>query len=150
MCAWIVWVWSLSPSNPLRPDHAPIVTVIQSEYLTHSTSPRNRSAKHPASGCFGIGGAVIGSALSKGWRSGPEAFRAGHFFSRRSRFFIKWPVLNASGPETWPKPETAHEKPLAPRVSEAWDAFRSTGPTGQRPLELERVRTKSSTELIVG
>ena len=43
-------------------------------------------SKHPASGCFGIGGVVIGSALSKGWRSGPEAFRAGHFFSRRSLF----------------------------------------------------------------
>ena len=72
----------MSPSNHPRPDHAPIVTVIQSEHLKYSTSPRNRSAKHPASGCFGIGGVVIGSALSKGWRSGPEASRTGHFFSR--------------------------------------------------------------------
>ena len=47
-------------------------------------------------GCFGISGVVIGSALSKGWRCGPEAFRAGHFLR--------------------PKPETVHEKSLAPRV----------------------------------
>ena len=56
-----------------------IVIVIQSEHLKHSISPRNQSAKHPDSGCFGISGVVIGSVLSKGWRSGPEAFRAGHF-----------------------------------------------------------------------
>ena len=61
----------------------------------HSTSPRNQSAKHPDCRGFDISGLVIGSALSKGWRSGPEAFRAGHFLI---------------------KPETAHEKPLAPRV----------------------------------
>ena len=79
MCAWIVWIRSLSPSNHPRSDHAPIVIVIQSEHLKHSISPRNQSAKHPDSGCFGISGVVIGSALSKGWRSGPEAFRAGHF-----------------------------------------------------------------------
>ena len=51
--------------------------VIQSEHLKHSISPGNQSAEHPDSGCSGI--SVIGSALSKGWRSGPEAFRAGHF-----------------------------------------------------------------------
>ena len=79
MCAWIVWIRSLSPSNHPRSDHAPIVIVIQSEHLKHSISPRNQSAKHPDSGCFGMSGVVIGSALSKGWRSGPEAFRAGHF-----------------------------------------------------------------------
>ena len=96
-CAWIVWNRSLSPSNHPRPDHAPIVIVIQSERLKHSTSPRNQSAKHPDSGRLGISGVVIGSALSKGSRSGPEAFRAGHFEDS--------------------KPETTHEKPLAPRVS---------------------------------
>ena len=42
-------------------------------------SPRNQSAKHPDSGCFGVRRVVIGSVLSKGWRSRPEAFRAGHF-----------------------------------------------------------------------
>ena len=76
---WIVCIWSLSLSNHLRPDHAPIVTVIQSEHLKHSISQRNQSAKHLNSGCFGIS-RVDGSALSKGWRSGPEAFRAGLFF----------------------------------------------------------------------
>ena len=79
MCAWIVWIISLSPSNHPRSDHALIVIVIQSEHLKLSISPRNQSAKHPDSGCFGISEVVIGSALSKGWRSGPEAFRAGHF-----------------------------------------------------------------------
>ena len=65
-------------SNHPHRDHAPIVNIIQSERLKHSTSPRNQSAKHPHSGCFGISGKVIGSVLSKGWRSGPVAFRAGH------------------------------------------------------------------------
>ena len=84
--------------NQPRPDHAPIVIVIQSEHLKHSISPRNQSGKHPDSGCFGISCFAIGSALSKGlglWTKG---------FSRGSLF------------NTWPKPETAHEKPLAPRV----------------------------------
>ena len=94
-------------------------------------------------GCNWLG-AIKGMAL---WSRG---FSRGPLFFAQVTFFIEWPVLKASGPETWPKPETAHEKPLAPRVSEAWDAFRYTGPTGERPLELERVRTKSSTELIVG
>ena len=79
MCAWIVWIWSLSPSKNPPPDHAPIVIVIQSEHLKHSISPRDQSAKHPDSGCFGMSGVVTGSALSKGWRSGPEALRAGLF-----------------------------------------------------------------------
>ena len=35
--------------------------------------------QHPDSGCFVISGVVISSALSKGWRSGVEAFCAGHF-----------------------------------------------------------------------
>ena len=78
------------------PDHASIVIVIQSEGLKHSTSPKNQSAKHPDSGCLGISGVVIGSALSEGSRSGPEAFRAGHFEDSKT--------------------ETAHEKPLVPRV----------------------------------
>ena len=47
--------------------------------MKHSIFPRNQSAKHPDSRCFGISGVVIGSALSKGWRSGPEAFCAVHF-----------------------------------------------------------------------
>ena len=72
MCAWIV-------SNHSRPDHAPVVIVIQSERLKHSISPRNQSAKHPDSGCFSISGVLSGSALSKRWRSGPEAFRGGPF-----------------------------------------------------------------------
>ena len=76
---WIVCIRSLSPSSHPRSDHAPIVIVTQSEHLKHSISPRNQSAKHPDSGCFGISGVVIGSALSNRWRSGPEAFRAGHF-----------------------------------------------------------------------
>ena len=50
--------------------------------------------KHPDSGCFGISGVVIGSALSKGWRSGPEAFRAGHFLrldrNRKQRMKSLW------------------------------------------------------------
>ena len=94
MCAWIAWIWSSSPSNHPRPDHAPIVIVIQSERLKHSISPGNQSAKHPDSGCFGISGVVIGSALSKGWRSGPEAFRAGHFLrldrNRKQRMKSLW------------------------------------------------------------
>ena len=97
ICSWIVWIWSLSPSNYARPDHAPIVVVIQSEHLKHSISPERQSAKHKDSGCFGIKrgcnwlGAMKGIAL---WSRG---------FSRGSL-------------KTWPKPETAHEKPLAPRV----------------------------------
>ena len=82
------------PSNHPRSDHAPIVIVIQSEHLKHSISPRNQSAKHPDSGCFGISGVVIGSALSKGWRSGPQAFRAGHFLGldrdRKPRMKSLW------------------------------------------------------------
>ena len=68
-------------------DHALIVIVIQSFDIS----------KEPDSECLGISGVVIGSALSKGLRSGPEAVRVGHFEDS--------------------KPETAHEKPLAPRVS---------------------------------
>ena len=60
------------------------------------TRVRPKAEDASGEGCFGISGVVIGSALSKGWRSGPEAFRAGHFLR--------------------PKPENAHEKPLAPRV----------------------------------
>ena len=67
MCTWIVWISSLSPSKHPRPNHVPIVIVIQSEYLKNSISPRNQSAKHP--GCFGISEVVIGPALSKRWRS---------------------------------------------------------------------------------
>ena len=78
------------------PDHAPFVIVIHSERLKHSTSPRNQSEKHPDSGCLGISGVVIGLGLSKGLRSGPEPFHAGHFEDS--------------------KPGTAHEKHLAPRV----------------------------------
>ena len=96
--AWIVWNRSLSPSNQPRPDHMPIVIVIQSEGLKHSKSPRNQSSKHPDSGCLGISRVVNGSALSKGSRSGPEAFRAGHFEDLRQL--------------------TVHEKPLAPNLVE--------------------------------
>ena len=75
----------------------PIVIVIQSEHLKYSISPRNQSAKHPDSACFGISGVVIGSALSKGWRSGPEAFRAGHFLgldrNRKPRMKSLWHPL---------------------------------------------------------
>ena len=60
------------------------------------TRVRPKAEDASGEGCFGISGVVIGSALSKGWRSGPEAFRAGHFLR--------------------PKPENAHEKSLAPRV----------------------------------
>ena len=68
--------------------------------MKHSTSPKNQSAKHPDSGCLGINRVVIGSTLSKWSHSGPEAFCAGH--SEDS------------------KPETGHEKPLAPRVGEGF------------------------------
>ena len=52
---------------------------------------RNQSAKHTDTGCFSISGVVIGSALSNGWRSGPEAFRAGHFirFNRNRKPGVK-------------------------------------------------------------
>ena len=52
---------------------------------------RNQSAKHPDSGCFSISGVVNGSALSNGWRSGPGAFRAGHFirFNRNRKPGVK-------------------------------------------------------------
>ena len=95
ICAWIVWIRSLSPSNHPRSDHAPIVIVIQSEHLKLSISPRNQSAKFwmfwYKRGCNWLG-AIKGMAL---WSRG---------FSRGSLF------------KTWPKPETAHEKSLAPRV----------------------------------
>ena len=94
ICAWIVWIRSLSPSNHPRSDHAPIVIVIQSEHLKLSISPRNQSAKFwmfwYKRGCNWLG-AIKGMAL---WSRG---------FSRGSLF------------KTWPKPETAHEKSLAPR-----------------------------------
>ena len=95
ICAWIVWIRCLSPSNHPRSDHAPIVIVIQSEHLKLSISPRNQSAKFwmfwYKRGCNWLG-AIKGMAL---WSRG---------FSRGSLF------------KTWPKPETAHEKSLAPRV----------------------------------
>ena len=62
------------------PDHAHIVIIIQSERLKHSTSAKNQSAKHLDSGCLGIRGVVIGSALSKVSRFGPEAFCTSHLF----------------------------------------------------------------------
>ena len=79
MCAWIVWIRSLSPSNHSRSDHEPIVIVIQSEHLKHSISPRNQSAKpkHLDSGCFWYKrgcnwlGAIKGMALwSRGFSRG--------------------------------------------------------------------------------
>ena len=54
-------------------------------------------------GYFSISGVVIGSALSKGSRTVPEAFRAGHFEDS--------------------KPVTAHEKPLASRVNKVPPRF---------------------------
>ena len=43
---------------------------------------------------FNISRVVIGSTLSKGWRSGPEAFRAGHFLrldrNRKPRMKSLW------------------------------------------------------------
>ena len=53
------------------------------------TSPKNQSAKHPDPACLGISGFVIGSALSKGSRSGPEAFRAGHFEDSKRETALK-------------------------------------------------------------
>ena len=94
--------------------------VIQSERLKHSTSPRNQSAKHPDSGCLRIRGVVIGSALSKRSRSSPEAFRAGHFEDS--------------------KPETAHEKPLAPRV--AWREKRKA--LGERQFDIREQEWESA------
>ena len=95
MCAWIV-------SNHPGPDHAPIVIVIQSERLEHSICPRNQfTAKHPDSGCFSISGVVICSALSKGWRSGPEAFCAGHLAWEQALLFGRVKRVSrerASGP----------------------------------------------------
>ena len=89
MCAWTVQdlnnrfssiVQVLTVSNHQRPDHLFIVILIQSERLKHSISPRNQSAKYPDSGCFSISGVVIGSALSKGWRSGPRGFSRGSLY----------------------------------------------------------------------
>ena len=107
ICAWIVWIRSLSPSNHPRSDHAPIVIVTQSEHLKHSIPPRNQSAKFwmfwYKRGCNWLG-AIKGMAL---WSRG---------FSRGS-LFKTWPGrINLYPPWTWPKPETAHEKSLAPRV----------------------------------
>ena len=45
------------------------------------TRVRPKAEDASGEGCFGISGVVIGSVLSKGWRSGPEAFRAGHFMT---------------------------------------------------------------------
>ena len=129
-CAWIVWIQSLSPSNHSRSDHAPIVIVIQSEHLKYSISPRNQSAKHPYSVCFGISGVVIGSALWKGWRSGPEAFRAGHFLgldrNRKPRMKSLWHpgyLLN-------PTAQATVDNPLAESVlfhpSCAWSSIYSS------------------------
>ena len=55
------------------------------------TSPMQRTnlQKHPDSGCLRISGVVIGSALSKGSRSGPEAFRAGHFADSKPETALK-------------------------------------------------------------
>ena len=51
-------------------------------------------SKNPDSGCFGIIRVVIGSALSKGWCSRPEAFLAGHFLrlnrNRKRRMKSLW------------------------------------------------------------
>ena len=97
MCAWIVEIRSLSPSNHPRSDHTPIVIVIQSERLKHSISPTNRSKTSRIwmfwykQGCNWLG-AIKGMAF---WSRG---------FMRGSPF------------KTWPKPENAHEKSLAPRV----------------------------------
>ena len=55
------------------------------------TSPMQRTnlQNHPDSGCLPISGVVIGSALSKGSRSGPEAFRAGHFEDSKPETALK-------------------------------------------------------------
>ena len=94
----IVWMWSLSLSNHTRPDHAPIAIVIQSEAFETfdiSKEPISKTSRFWIFsykwGCNWLG-AIKGMVL---WSRG---------FSRGSLF------------KTWPKPETAHEKPLAPRV----------------------------------
>ena len=71
---------------------------IPSEHLKHSTSPRNQSAKHPDSGCFGISRElVIGPALSKGWQSGPEAFCTGHFLRLDRNQKRTWKAYGTQG-----------------------------------------------------
>ena len=76
MCAWIVEIRSLSPSNHPRSDDAPIVIVIQSEHLKHSISPTNRSKTSRFSifwykqGCHWLG-AIKGMAFwSRGFSRG--------------------------------------------------------------------------------
>ena len=94
-CALGLFGFTFSPSNHPRPDHAPIVSVIQSEHLKYSISPRNQSAKHPDSGCFGISGVAIGSVLSQGWRYGPEALRAADHFLRLDRNWNRKPRMKS-------------------------------------------------------
>ena len=96
MCAWIVWIKSLSRSNHPRFDHAPDCNPIRTfETLDISKEPISKTSRFwmfwYKRGCKWLC-AIKGMALrSRG-------------FSRGSLF------------KTWPKPETAHEKSLAPRV----------------------------------
>ena len=94
----VLGLFGLNPCH-VQTTHVSItrLIVIQSEHSKHSTSPRNQSAKHPDSGCFGISGVVIGSALSKGWRWGPEAFRAGHFLRLDRTGNRAWKVSGTQG-----------------------------------------------------
>ena len=95
-CSWIVWNRSLSPSNHPRPSSRSYCHCYLFRAFEASDISKEPTSKTSRFWMFGyISGVVIGLALSKGSRSGPEAFRAGHFDS---------------------KPETAHEKHLAPRV----------------------------------
>ena len=89
MCAWIVWIWFLSPSNHPCPDHLPIVIVIQLEHWNIQHLQGTNQQNIQILGCNWLS-AIKGMAL---WSRG---------FSRGSLF------------KTWPKPKTAHENPLAP------------------------------------
>ena len=83
--------------------------MIQSgERLKHSISPRNQSAKHPDSGCFSISRVVISTIKEMIDALVQRLFAWVTFF------------------KTWPKPQTVHEKPLAPRVNFSLLMWRNT------------------------
>ena len=73
--------FSICVSPPLSMKEAAKIMHICSViiYPLEKNNSLHWNKQHPDSGCFGISGVVISSALSKGWRSGVETFCAGHF-----------------------------------------------------------------------
>ena len=75
----ILDTFSICVSRPLSMTEAAKI-IYQLEKTIHCIGTSSIcNKKNPDSGCFGISGVVICSALSKGLRSGAEAFCAGHF-----------------------------------------------------------------------